>query len=298
MTNKKSLVLVGFLCLSLLVAACASKPAQVLTRGSEGASAPAQPQTATGSYAGNTAADTASSKEESERMIVRTAQLSLVVKDAEVSLEQVKGIVKTLNGYVVDTRMWRQEEQMRGTVTVRVPSEALDEALAKFKDLAVKVESESGGTQDVTEQYSDLGSQLRNLEATETELLELLKTVREKTGKAEDILAVHRELTSIRGQIEQIKGHMQYLERTSAMAAVTIELIPDVLSKPVSGGGWRPAETLTGALRALLSALQFLARAVIWIVIFVLPVLMLVLIPFGLIWFIWRRRKGKAVPKA
>jgi hypothetical protein len=297
-TNKKSLALVGLLCLSLLVAACASKPAQVLTRGAEGVSAPAQPQTATGPYAGNTAADTASSNGESERMIVRTAQLSLVVKDAEVSLEQVKDIVKTLNGYVVDTRMWRQEEQMRGTVTVRVPSEALDEALAKFKDLAVKVESESGGAQDVTEQYSDLGSQLRNLEATETELLELLKTVREKTGKAEDILAVYRELTSIRGQIEQIKGHMQYLERTSAMAAVTIELIPDVLSKPVSGGGWRPAETLTGALRALLSALQFLAKAVIWIVIFVLPVLIVVLIPFSLIWFIWRRRKGKAVPKA
>lgn len=294
MLNKKSLVLTAFVCVSLLVAACAPKSAQVLTKEADRGLAPAQPPQAPGAYAGNTA----SSKEGDERMIVRSAQLSLVVKDAEVSLEQVKGIVKTLNGYVVDTRMWRQEEQMRGTVTVRVPSEALDEALVKFKALAVKVESESGGAQDVTEQYSDLGSQLRNLEATETELLELLKTVREKTGKAEDILAVHRELTSIRGQIEQIKGRMQYLERTSAMAAVTIELIPDVLARPVSGGGWRPAETLTGALRALLSALQFLAQAVIWIGIFVLPVLIVLLIPFGLIWFIWRRRKGKAAPKA
>ena len=294
MLSKKSLVLTAFVCVSLLVVACAPKSAQVLTKEADRGLAPAQLPQAPGAYTDNTA----TSKEGDERMIVRSAQLSLVVKDAEAGLEQVKDIVKTLNGYVVDTRMWRQEEQMRGTVTVRVPSEALDEALVKFKALAVKVESESGGAQDVTEQYSDLGSQLRNLEATETELLELLKTVREKTGKAEDILAVHRELTGIRGQIEQIKGRMQYLERTATMAAVTIELIPDVLARPVSGGGWRPAETLTGALRALVSALQFLAQAAIWIGIFVLPVLIVVLIPFGLIWFIWRRRKGKVAPKA
>jgi len=224
-------------------------------------------------------------------MIVRTAQLSLLVKDSEVSLGQIKAIVQELKGYVVDTSMWRQEDQLRGTVTVRVPAETLDEALSRFKALAVKVESERGSSQDVTEEYSDLGAQLRNLEATEAELLELLKTVRERTGKAEEILAVHRELTSIRGQIEQLKGRMQYLERTAAMSAVTIELIPDVLAKPISGGGWRPGESVAAALRALLNTLRFLVEAGIWLAIYVLPVLVVLAIPVIVIWYLVRRRR-------
>jgi hypothetical protein len=230
-------------------------------------------------------------------MIVRTADMALVVKDAEGSVAQIESIVSELGGYVVDLRLWRDQEQLRGTITVRVPAESLDEALVKFKGLAVKVERESGGSQDVTEEYSDLGAQLRNLEATEQELLELLGTVREKTGKAEDILAVYRELTQIRGQIEQLKGRMQYLERTAAMSAVTIELIPDVLATPITVGGWRPSETVSRALRSLVQTLRFLVDAAIWVLLYVLPVVVVVLIPVAVLWSLWRRRK-KGAPSA
>ena len=294
MKTKRTLVLAFILLFALAVAACAPRAALRTAEVPSGQEQPLPP-----SREGVTSFDVTSAKASEERMIVRTAQLSLVVKDAEASLAQIKSMVKELDGYVVDTRMWRQEDQLRGTVTVRVPSESLDDALAQFKALAVKVESESGSSQDVTEQYFDLGAQLRNLEATEKELLELLKTVREKTGKAEDILAVHRELTSIRGQIEQLKGRMQYLERTSAMAAVTIELIPDVLARPITGGSWRPSATVASALRALLQTLRFLVNAAIWIALYVLPVAVIVMIPFAIAWLVWRRRRrGKPVAGA
>ena len=297
MLSNRHWFVVILLSVGLAIAACAPKTAMptsvALKEGYRGA-VPSSPPVA-GESSKNVSADTLTGKGGADRMIVRTAQLSLVVKDSEASLGQIKAIVQGLEGYVVDSSMWRQEDQLRGTVTVRVPAEALDEALSRFKALAVKVESESGNSQDVTEDYSDLGAQLRNLEATETELLELLKTVREKTGKAEDILAVHRELTSIRGQIEQLKGRMQYLERTAAMSAVTIELVPDVLAKPISSGGWRPGESLAGALRALLNTLRFLVEAGIWIAIYVLPVLVILSIPVIVIWYVVRRRrKGKS----
>ena len=231
-------------------------------------------------------------------MIVRTAQLSLVVTDAEESLAQIKGVVGALGGYVSDTRLWREEEQLRGTVTVRIPAQSLDDALAKFKAMAVRVERESSGSQDVTEEYSDLGARLRNLEAAEQELLELLKAVREKGGKAEDILAVHRELTAMRGEIEQLKGRMQYLESTSDMAAVTIELIPDALARPISVGGWQPSATLANALRSLLRTLRFVVDAGIWVVFYVLPVILVLLVPLAVVWVIWRRkRKGRPQAK-
>lgn len=239
----------------------------------------------------------AGARADEERMIVRTASIALVVKDVETSVTQIKGIVSELGGYVVDMRLWRDQEQLRGTVTVRVPAESLDDALSDFKGLAVKVERESSSSQDVTEEYFDLGAQLRNLEATEQELLELLATVRERTGRAEDILAVHRELTQIRGQIEQLQGRMQYLARTAAMSAVTIELIPDVLAAPITVGGWRPSETVSKALRALLQTLRLLVDAAIWVVLYLLPIAVVLLIPVAALWSLWRRRK-KGIPPA
>jgi chemotaxis protein histidine kinase CheA len=231
-----------------------------------------------------------------ERMIIWTGNISLIVKDAGKSLEEVEAIAKDLGGYVVSSNSWHQEEQLRANLTIRVPAEEFDTAMARLKDLAIKVENRNVSTQDVTEEYTDLDSQLRNLEATETELLELLTEVRERTGKAEDILAVHREVSNIRGQIEQVKGRMQYLEKMTAMATINIELIPDVLARPIVVAGWRPSGTVANALRTLVKTLQFIVDAAIWVIIYVLPTLVVIAIPFFILWMIWRRwrRRRKA----
>lgn len=245
------------------------------------------------SYSGTSGAS--SEVSDASRMIVRTANLSIVVKNTDEAVAQMRAILAEVEGYVVNLQLWRDQEQLRGTITVRVPAETLDDTLTRFKGLAVKVERETGTSQDVSEEYSDLGAQLRNLEATEKELQELLATVREKTGKAEDIMAVYRELTQIRGQIEGLKGRMVYLERTAAMSAVTVELIPDILAEPITVAGWRPSETIARALKALVQTGKGLVDAAIWIILYVAPVLLVVALPFLAIGYWWRkRRKSKS----
>ncbi len=231
-----------------------------------------------------------------ERMIIWTGDVSLIVKDAEVSLEEVEAIAKDLGGYVVNSSSWYQDDQLRARLTIRVPSGEFDAAMASLKDLAIRVENRNVSTQDVTEEYTDLDARMRNLEATETELLELLTEVRERTSKAEDILAVHREITSIREQIEQLKGRMQYLEKMTAMATINVELIPDELAKPIVIAGWQPSGTAKSALRSLARTLQSIVEAAIWLIIYVLPTLVVIAIPFVILWMIWRRfrRRRKA----
>jgi hypothetical protein len=241
-------------------------------------------------------ADPLQSKASDERMIVRTADLSLVVSDAEAAAAQIKSVATELGGYVVSAQMWRDDEQLRGSVTVRVPAESLDDALERFKRLAIRVERESAGSRDVTEEYTDLDARLRNLEAAEDELRELLRTVREKSEDAEDILAVYRELTNIRAQIEQLKGRMQYLENTAALSSVSIELIPDVLARPIASGGWRPSETASAAVRALVDTLRLLAGAAIWVALYVLPIAVVVAIPLVVLGWLLRRRRQRGLP--
>lgn len=251
---------------------------------------------ASASAGGGASYDAAAS--EATRMIIRTADLSVVVTDAALAQQFVVDTVNALGGYIAESTSWREGEQLRARMTVRVPAERLDALLAAIKGEAVRVQQESINGQDVTEEYSDLTAQLTNLEATEVELRELLAEVRQKTQKAEDVLAVYRELTTIRGEIERVKGRMQYLSTLTDMATANVELIPDVLAKPVVEPGWRPLETLKNAGRALVNTLKGLVDAVIWFVVAVLPVLLLIAIPVVLIvllvrWLMRRGRKAK-----
>jgi len=89
---------------------------------------------------------------------------------------------------------------------------------------------------------------------------------------------------------------MQYLEKMTAMATINIELIPDVLAKPIVVACWRPTGPAANALRTLITTLQFIIDAAIWLIIYVLPTLVVIAIAFFILWMIWRRfrRRRKA----
>jgi hypothetical protein len=234
-----------------------------------------------------------------ERMIIRTADVAIDVTDTLAAADQIKAIAESLNGYVAGSNLYRSDDLLRGTVSIRVPAEQFDAAMARIKAVGVKVEREQVSGQDVTEEYTDLTARRRNLEATERELLALLTEVRERSGKAEDILAIYRELTNIRGQIEQIQGRMQYLERLTALATINVELIPAETAKPIVEPGWVPAATFREASRALVRTFQGLVNLAIWLVVWVLPTLIVVLIPLVVIvWAVLRWRRTRARPAA
>ena len=233
------------------------------------------------------------------QMIIRTANLSLTVKDAESALETVTTAASALGGFVSDSQLTRvNQNQVRVTATVRVPADKFDAALKQIKQAGIRVNSEQIGSQDVGQEYTDLAARLRNLQATETELLALMTTVREKTSRAEDILAVQRELNTVRGQIEQLKGRMQYLDRSIALATLTIDLVPDTLEAPVASDVWDPLGEARDATRSLVVAMQGLINIAIYLVIFLLPVVLIVGLPIALLlrWLRRGRRPQRPAP--
>jgi len=155
-----------------------------------------------------------------ERMIVRTGNMQLVVEDVRTSIDRITELTESLEGYVVSSRSWKEGERLIGAIAIRVPAEDFNYTMSVLRGLAVEVLSESTSSKDVTEEYVDLSAKLSNLEATEEQLLRLM----EKAEKVEDILAVQRELFKTRGEIEQTKGRMQYLERTSETSLIEVLL--------------------------------------------------------------------------
>lgn len=229
-------------------------------------------ETAAASDVARTVASPQQVKEAAPRMIVRNATMHIVVADTAKTVDAVTTSVEALGGYVAGSEVWREGELLRARLTVRVPSAKLTPALTAIRSLARRVENETVASEDVTQQYVDLSSQLRNLEATENELRELLVTVRKNARKAADILEVHQQLMTVRGEIETTKGRMQHLSQTSAMSAIALEIVPDAITKPVAEGEWQPVVIVKDASRALLGALRNITAAAIWIVIYIVPI--------------------------
>ncbi len=300
---RKTILLTALLALTLMACAPAASPARQFTQPAGIAPLPA----ATAATAAPPAAELRSADQANEqkqltanapitdRMIVRTISMGLEVQDTEKAFNDISAIVTQSKGYVAQTNLLRNSKnRLYGTVTVRVPAESLDAAVKQIKAAGLRVLSENSNANDVTDQYSDLNAQLKNLEATEVELRKLLETVREKSGKADEILAVYNRLTQIRQQIEQIKGRMNVLEKTSTLATVTISLTPKEDVEVIDPDQWLPDRTSREALRALVQALQGLGNLVIWTLLFFLPVILVFLIPLVLLALVlralWRRR--------
>ena len=58
----------------------------------------------------------------------------------------------------------------------------------------------------------------------------------QKAVTVDDILAVQTQLTNTAGQIETTKGRMQYLEQTSAMSLITVNLQQSTLTISLYAG--------------------------------------------------------------
>jgi hypothetical protein len=218
-----------------------------------------------------------------ERMIVRTGDMELVVESVSEAMDTITQLTAGFGGYVVSSHVYGEEEEMRGWISIRVPDEKFDQVLAELRDLAVRVEEESTNSQDVTEEYIDLESRLKNAEATEQEFLALL----DKAEDVEDILEIYESLSRVRQEIEQIKGRMQYLERTSSMSLISVYLEPEFKAKPPVPPGWNALEVLKSAARGLVVTGQVLGTIAIWLIIFI-PIWGTVL---GIL--LWRRHKRK-----
>jgi hypothetical protein len=245
-------------------------------------------------------ADLETQEQVEQRLVIRNANLTLVVEDPAASVAEISALADSMGGFVVSSNLYETtfEQGVRATqasITVRIPAERLNEALSEIKADAVEVRSENISGQDVTQEYTDLQSRLRNLEAAEEELREIMGSL----TKAEDVLRVYESLRQVREEIEVIKGRMQYFEQSARLSALTIELLPDVVSRPLQIGRWQPQGTAKEAFETVIRAFQFLADAAIWIVILVLPILLVLSLPFWVIrWFVLRRRKRKEQIKA
>jgi len=237
------------------------------------------------------------------RMIVKNADIRLTVKDTDVAIDRLTQVIGVAGGYIISSRVWYQDyygnNLKYATVTLGVPAQEFEKALSRLRGLAIKVVDETASGDDVTDQYVDLQSQLTNLEATQARIQEFLKDAK----TVDEALRVNQELSNIEGQIEQIKGQMNYLNNRSAYSTITLNLEPELpvltptptpapqpTATPIP---WNPGQTFGEAKNTLTLLYQGIANFLIWVAVVILPILLPIALIFWGVWKLMNRKNVK-----
>jgi hypothetical protein len=242
------------------------------------------------------------------RMIIKNAEIKLLVETTDNAIDRSIQVVSDLGGYIISSRVWYQESNGENykfaTVSIGVPVSQFETAMRRLRGLALRVLDENASGQDVTSEYVDLQSQLGNLEATRDRIRSFLTDAK----TIEESLRINQELTNIEGQIEQVKGRVNFLSNRSAYSTITVNFEPDIpaltptptpTAMPTATPYvWTPNNTLHNATSAVTSIYQGFVELAIWFVIVIIPLLAPpALILWGIFKLVTRKNKKTDISK-
>jgi hypothetical protein len=240
------------------------------------------------------------------RKQIKTARVQLVVTAYDDARTRLDALVAASHGTIESTNVSRRRDAVSdATIVLRIPPDAMAGFLPKLRKLG-DVIAESTATADVTNDYDDTAAKLDAARVLEKRLLQLAAS---PNGKIEDVLAVERELATVRGEIEGFETKIREWNGEIATSAITVQLttkqteIPPPPPPQARGLGDRIGDDFHASIDSMRSAGEWLASRSIallpWLVL-TLPVLLLlrrlarrVRLP----WAILRRRKVEPSPE-
>lgn len=167
-----------------------------------------------------------------ERAMRITVETSIEVSDIPSSSAAVRAAVGRSGGYLGEARTAGSDGARSASFEAHIPVGHLPAFRAEIAKLGDTV-SDAEKAEDVTEQRADINARLGNARAAEKRLLELLQ---KQTGNLAEVVAVEKELGSVRETIERMEAQQRVLEGQIASATVKIHLVTRYSEKRLGAG--------------------------------------------------------------
>ncbi len=191
-----------------------------------------------------------------DRKIIQTATLDITVDAVSRNFEDVGNVAVGLGGFVASSQFGNEGDRQTASITIRVPGDKYQDALVQLRKLG-EVQGEQSGANDVTEEYTDLQSRLKNLQSIEAQYVELLQ----RAENINEVLTVQDRLNATRGEIEQVQGRINLLDHQTELATITVHLAPPIAAAtgPSDSGSDSPLDVAADSFQASLAVLLGIA---------------------------------------
>jgi hypothetical protein len=215
------------------------------------------------------------------QLIIKNADLSILVKSLQPAAQQVDALTKKHQGYIESSNLINGYNSRTANYTVRVPVERFDQSMADYRALG-QVLSESSSGEDVTTQVADLQARLKQMRLEELQYQEVLKQAR----RISDILEVKNYINDIRQEIEAAEAQAKALKSMAKLSTIRLMVTQREVVTSAPRRDW-----LSNTWIQAMNRLGFVFRAVVNVLVNVL-VLSPVWIPIAaFIWWWTKKRK-------
>lgn len=156
-----------------------------------------------------------------EKKIIRSASMTIVTKDYDAALENLRALCLAEGGWVEhSSESTSNSTQLRTAwLTLRIPQEALDGYLAGSQQLG-RVTSQSESATDVTASYQDTQARLN----TQMALMDRLKALITESADLSDLLALESQMADTQYTIDALQSSLNATDRQVSYSTVDITL--------------------------------------------------------------------------
>lgn len=211
--------------------------------------------------------------------IIRTATLTVQVKDVPKALAAARTTTENAGGFVGKESTSRDEEGAEQTqVVLRVPVEKYDEVLADLQG-AGKLLERTANAQDVTDQVVDVQSRI----STQRASVERIRELMDKATKLSDVVTLEGELSTRQADLESLLARQASLKDRTTLATITVSLSERPVVKAEKDDDPGVVDALTGGWDAFVTMLRWIVMAVAAVLPFLAGIALLVLVWLRLI---------------
>ncbi|MEU6281846.1 DUF4349 domain-containing protein [Streptomyces sp. NPDC047028] len=217
--------------------------------------------------------------------LVRTASLTVRVKDVPEALGTARHTAEDAGGYVGDESTSLDSDGHEQTrLVLRVPGDHYDEVLTALQGTGKLVHRVSKA-EDVTDQVVDIDSRVKSQRASVARIRALM----DRATRLSDVVSLEGELSSREADLESLLARQASLKDRTTMATITLSLSETPAKKAAAhddGPGF--ADALAGGWHVFVTLLVWIALAVGA----VLPFAALA----ALLYVVWRRIVRRLLP--
>ncbi|MEX2355840.1 MAG: DUF4349 domain-containing protein, partial [Thermaerobacterales bacterium] len=229
---------------------------------------------------------------DTSRKVIRNADLVVAVDNIDTASRRIMNLTENLGGFVQESQFRRSESSGRisepgGTamLRLRIPAGEFNRLINEIGDQGT-IRQERRYGDDISQQYFDSESRLRNLNAQEARYLQLLEQAR----NVDELIRVENELWRVRSQIESLAGQLRYWDSLVDMATVSVTLEkPGAGDVPGGSLGQRLQQIFERAADSILTGLETLVVSLAWLAPWVAA--------GGLVWLVLQRRPSRGSSK-
>jgi hypothetical protein len=189
--------------------------------------------------------------------IVRTASLTVQVKNVPKALDEARTATEDAGGFVGEENTSRDDQGHESTrVVLRVPSEAYDKVLTDLQGSGELIRR-TAQAEDVTDQVVDVNSRIASQRASVSRIRDLMN----RADQLSDVVTLEGELSSREADLEALLAEQASLKDRTSLATITLTLSETPAKKAAKDDGPGFLDALAGGWHVFVVVLRWIVLA-------------------------------------